>query len=246
MSDKTEKATPRRLQRARRDGDIAKSVHLSAALSGVLWWLLLVVETPVLFEAFVRAIGTILALDATRPFAEQMKATLQALLEPGRTALAMIGFGTMAVVVPELTQTRGLVAFKRIAPNFGRLNPIAGFKNLFGLKIVFDTAVMLVQFVILSFIAWRSIAAWLGVAAPAYALIPTSQLALIANAHTHLLAIAALSQLAPAAGDYALQRVLYRRRLRMDKEEVKREFRDEHGDPHFQGRRRAFHRQLNQ
>jgi len=38
--------------------------------------------------------------------------------------------------------------------------------------------------------------------------------------------------------------VLWRRRLRMDKEEIKREYRDSEGDPHVKGRRRALHREL--
>ncbi|WP_213306464.1 EscU/YscU/HrcU family type III secretion system export apparatus switch protein [Paraburkholderia sacchari] len=245
MSDKTEKATPRRLQRARRDGDIAKSVHLSTAISSLLWWLLLAFEAPVLFGACVRATGAILSLDATRPFDWQLKAALEALSEPGRAALVMTAMSAMAVIVPELAQTRGLIALKRIEPDFKRLNPVEGFKNLFGLKMVFDTGVSLVQFAILIFIAWRSIANWIGLATPAYSLSPLAQLGLATDACMHLLGLVALSQIAPAAGDYALQRVLRNRRLRMDKEELKREFRDENGDPHAKGRRRALHRQLN-
>lgn len=246
MSDKTEKATPRRLQRARRDGDIAKSTHLSTAISSLLWWLLFTFEAPVLFAACVRATGAILSLDATRPFEWQLTSALEALTEPGRTVLVMSGLGAMAVIVPELAQTRGLIAFKRVAPDFKRLNPVEGFKNLFGLKLVFDTGIVLVQFAILIFMAWRAIENWIGLAVPAHALAPLAQLALIADAHMHLLGLVALSQLAPAAGDYALQQVLRNRRLRMNKDELKREYRDENGDAHVKSRRRALHRQLNQ
>jgi len=245
MSDKTEKATPRRLQRARRDGDIAKSVHLSTAVSGLLWWLLLVFEAPALFAACVRAVGAIVSIDSAHTFAWQLRAVLAASVEPARTGLVMTAFGTMAIIVPELAQTRGLVAFKRISPNLKRLNPVEGLKNLFGLKIVFDTGVMLVQFVILIFIAWRSVTSWLGLVGAAHALPCAALLDLVAGAHAHLLLLVALSQLVPATADYALQRVLHKRRLRMDKEEIKREFRDEHGDPHVRARRRALHQQLN-
>ena len=246
MSDKTEKPTPRRLQRARQDGDIAKSAHVSAAVSGVLWWLLLVFEAPRFFAALVRMTESVLSVDAQRPFAWQFQAVLGAMLEPCQTALVMLGFGLMAALVPELAQTRGLVSLKRIAPDFKHINPLQGLKNLFGLKMLFDTALMLVQFAILIDIGFQETMAWLSVMKPSYSLTPSSQLALIAHAHAHLLALVALSQLAPAAADYALQHVLYKRRLRMDKEELKREYRDEQGDPHVKGRRRALHQQLNQ
>jgi len=55
-----------------------------------------------------------------------------------------------------------------------------------------------------------------------------------------------VSQLAPAAVDVGLQRFQWRRRLRMDKNELKREYRDEEGDPLVKGRRRHLHRELSQ
>ncbi|WP_321890019.1 EscU/YscU/HrcU family type III secretion system export apparatus switch protein [Paraburkholderia bannensis] len=246
MSDKTEKPSGRRLQRARRDGDITKSAHLSTAVSGLFWWLLLIFEAPVLFGEFEHALGTITSLDNVRPFAWQCAAALDALMAPTRTALAMSAFGLMAVIVPELVQTRGLVALKRVAPDLNRINPIEGIKNLVSWKIVSDTVVTIFQFGILIFIAWKITIEWISLAVPAYALTTSAQLALVANTHSHLLALIGLSQLGPAVVDYALQLRLRLRRLRMDKEEVKRELREEQGDPFVRGRRRAFHQQVNQ
>jgi type III secretion protein U len=245
MADKTERPTARRLQRARRDGDIAKSSHLSTAVSGLLWWLLLVFEAPRIFRAFVHMADSALSVDAARSFAWQLDSVLGALIEPGLEAFMLLGLGILAVTIPEFAQTRGLVAFKRISPDFRRINPIEGFKNLFTLKILFDTALMIFQFVILIYIAWHEISTWLGLTAASYALAPATQLSLIGHANTHLIALVALSQLAPAAGDYAMQHVLRKRRLRMDKDELKREYRDDQGDPHVKGHRRALHRQLN-
>ena len=50
----------------------------------------------------------------------------------------------------------------------------------------------------------------------------------------------------PAAADYFVQRFLSLRRMRMDKNEIKREFRDDEGDPYVKSRRRALHRELGQ
>lgn len=246
MSDKTERPTPRRLQRARKEGDIARSASLSTALSGALWWLMLVFQAPALFAGFVRMTEAVLEVDMNRPFAWQLKAVLGAAFEPGKTALIMLGFGVLAATVPELAQTRGLVAFARIAPDFSRLNPIEGLRNLISLKACFETGLVTIQLAILSYVAWQSISAWLAQIAPAYALAPMSQLAFAAHAHSRLIALAVFTQLAPAAADYAIQRVLRVRRLRMDHAEIRREQRDEHGDPYAKGRRRAFHQEINQ
>lgn len=245
MSDKTEQPTARRLQRARRDGDVTKSAHLSTALGSLFWWLLLASQAPHLYTLLVSMAETVLSVDQSRAFAWQIKVVLEALVEPVRTALIMTGFGVMAAIVPELAQTRGLVSFKRIAFDFQRVNPVRGLANLFGLKALFDFVLLIIQFAILIDVARREIAAWLGLAASSYALAPAAQLALIAHAHTHLLAFVALSQLAPAAADYAVQHRLRLRRLRMDRQEVKREFRDEEGDPLTKSRHRSLHRNMN-
>ncbi|SAK67453.1 type III secretion system protein HrcU [Caballeronia fortuita] len=245
MSDKTEKPSQRRLQRARKEGDIPKSAHLSTAVSGGLWWLLMTFQAPNLFASFVRMVQTCVSIDADRSLDWRLKAVLSAAADPGRAALTMSVCGLIAAVVPELVQARGLIAFKRVAPDLRRLNPIEGFKNLFGLKALLDTGLMLIQMTVLSYVAWNAISAWLAHVGPLYSLEPLSQLALATQAHSRLLAMVALSQLAPAAADYGIQRMLHKRRLRMNKDELKRENREEEGDPLVKGRRRALHRSIN-
>jgi type III secretion protein U len=191
-------------------------------------------------------LGTVAELDMSRPLATRIHAVLGALVEPGKAALLMAGMGMMTALIPELCQTRGLVAFKRVSPDFKRLDPIAGFKNLFGLRLLFETALMLVQLALLGLLAWQALSAWLSLLTASYALAPRAQIDLAAGAHARLLLLAALSQIAPAAADFAVQRVLHARRLRMSRDELQREYRDDHGDPHLRGRRRALHRELNQ
>jgi type III secretion protein U len=117
-------------------------------------------------------------------------------------------------------------------------------KNLFGLKTLIDTAIALSQFSILLFVFWQAFATWCAQLLPAFFLPFGGQLSATSQSLEHLLAMMAGSQLVPAAVDFWLQRFLWRRRLRMDKNEIKRENRDDDGDPHVKGRRRAMHREL--
>ncbi len=61
----------------------------------------------------------------------------------------------------------------------------------------------------------------------------------------YLARLAALSQILPSVADYVVQRVLRERRLRIGRDELKREYRDEQGDSFVKGRRRALHRAFN-
>jgi type III secretion protein U len=244
MSDKTEAATPERLRRARKDGDIAKSTHLTVAASGLIWWLFLLIEGPHVYTVCETLIREVTQLDDTRSFAQRFADVWSALLAFVPLALVTLAAGALAVAVPELAQTRGGLAWKRVAPDLKRLNPVSGLKNLFGLKVLFDALITLVQFVILLFIFWQVFVAWCERLVPSFTLSLPMQLAQISMSHASLLAMMAASQLVPALADFALQRFLWRRRLRMDKNEIKREYRDSEGDPHVKGRRRALHREL--
>ncbi|MEX3931632.1 EscU/YscU/HrcU family type III secretion system export apparatus switch protein [Paraburkholderia phymatum] len=244
MSDKTEAPTPQRLRRARKDGDIAKSTHVTTAVSGLFWWLFLVIETPHVYQVCVHVVETVMQIDQTRPFAERYTQVTSALAAALPVVLATLGVGALAIVAPEAAQTGGLVAFKRVLPDIKRLNPVTGIKNLFGLKTLIDTAITLAQFAILLFIFWHALATWCAQLLPSFALSFGGQLSATGQSLARLLAMMSASQLAPAAVDFGLQRFQWRRRLRMDKNEIKREYRDEEGDPHVKGRRRAMHREL--
>jgi type III secretion protein U len=237
MSDKTEAATPQRLARARKDGDISKSAHLTIAASGLLWWLFLLIEAPQLYQSFETLIRQVVEIDEARAFNQRFGA-----LAPG--VLVTLAAGMLAAVVPEVAQSGGAIAWKRAAPDLKRLNPVAGIKNLISMRVVFDTLIALIQFAILLLVFWHAFVGWCAQLVPSFTLSLPMLLADISVSHAALLAMMAASQLAPAAADFVLQRVLWRRRLRMGKEEIKREYRDSEGDPHVKGRRRALHREL--
>jgi type III secretion protein U len=215
-------------------------------VSGLSWWLFLFIEAPRLYALATRLIVQVTTLDAARPFAERLASTFafsSALLP---TLLSTLAAGALAVLVPELAQTRGLVAFKRVAPDFKRLNPVNGLKQIFSLRLLWDTVLTLLQFAILLFLFVQTLIAWLRQIGPMWAFPLPVHLGFLAMSHSRLLAVMAASQIALAAADYFVQRFLWLRGLRMDKNEIKREFRDDEGDPYVKSRRRALHRELGQ
>lgn len=246
MSDKTEAPTPQRLRRARKEGDIAKSAHMTVAASGIVWWLFLVTEGAHMYQVCAHAVESVTQIDQTLPFDERYMQVASALAAMLPLVIATLGVGMIAIIVPEAAQTGGLIAFKRAAPDIKRLNPISGLKNLFGLKTLIETAITLAQFSILLLIFRDAFVMWCAQLVPSFALSFGGHLSATCQALAHLLAVMSASQLVPAAVDVGLQRFQWRRRLRMDKNEIKREYRDEEGDPVVKGRRRAMHRELSQ
>jgi type III secretion protein U len=247
MSDnKTEAPTPHRLKRARKEGDIAKSTHATVAASGLFWWLFLMIEAPHIYQVFVQVVESATQVDQALPFDERFLRVKVALSTTLPVVLWTLGVATISVIAPEAAQTRGLVVPKRAAPDFKRLNPVNGLKNLFGLRTLIETGITLAQFAILLFIFWYAFKVWCGQLLPSFALSFGGQLSATCQSLARLLGMMSVSQVVPAAVDVGLQRFQWRRRLRMDKNELKREYRDEEGDPIVKGRRRNLHRELSQ
>ncbi|QYD68821.1 EscU/YscU/HrcU family type III secretion system export apparatus switch protein [Paraburkholderia edwinii] len=244
MSDKTEAPTPQRLTKAVKDGDVAKSAHATVAASGLIWWLFLVVESPHFYQLFQTLIRDVVDIDQTRPFAELLAQVMSSLTALLPATLVTLGAGVLAAVLPEFAQTRGALAWKKAAPDLKRLNPVSGLKNIFSSRVLVDTLIALMQFTILLAVFWYAFVKWCAQLIPSYTLQLPMLLADISISGASLLAMMAASQLVPAAVDFGMQYVLWKRRLRMDKEEIKREYRDSEGDPHTKGRRRAMHQEL--
>ena len=160
MSDKTEAPTPQRLKRARKEGDIAKSVHLTAAVSGLFWWLFLIVEALHIYQICVHVMEAATQIDQGLPFAQRCAKMKGVCVETLPIVFATLGVSALAIVVPEVGQTGGVLAFKRLTPDLKRLNPVTGIKNLFGLKMLVETGIALAQFAILLFILWHAFATW--------------------------------------------------------------------------------------
>ena len=149
--DRNLPATERKLQKARDDGQVARSrdlSHLAVLGTGALSLLVL---TPVMFNRLRVQVSQQLLFDAS--LASQpgvMLARLQDMVILGLLGCTIFAaiVGTAAVL--GTIATGGWVAsFKPLAPDFSRLNPITGFARLFTkdkltdvLKMTFMTVVL--------------------------------------------------------------------------------------------------------
>jgi len=229
--DKPFEATPHRIRKARREGNVARSSEFAANLSFAAGGLTLIAIAPMLGAL----IGTSLESYASNGHAGLQFALIlvMALVPVGAASLA----GTLAVVL----QTGGL-RFVGTEPKFERLNPVEGLKRVASrdtlahtvrAALAFTCAVLaMVPLIgvtaakILAAASWREVAAaaWKGAQAVAVAAVTVGLLFSIA--------------------EYGAARSAWLRKLRMSFEERKREAKEEEGDAFARGRRRALHRAL--
>jgi flagellar biosynthesis protein FlhB len=231
MGDAAEKpfeATPRRIARARREGNVARSSELAANLSFAAGGLAVLAIAPqvaalerkalVLFDIHAAAVSC---------------APLVALaLVP---VAAAAGGGALAGL------TSGGFAFT-LSFKLERLNPIEGIKRILSRETLAHTLRASLAFACAS----TAMAPFIGLAASAA--LHGAEVSVVAAAAwtaSRQVCIAAFAVgLCFAVAEHAAARRLWLRKLRMSFEERKRETREEEGDAAARGRRRALHRAL--
>ncbi|MGM0784229.1 MAG: flagellar biosynthesis protein FlhB [Pseudomonadota bacterium] len=239
--EKTEEPTPRRLEKAREEGQVARSRELTTflmLLGGVVgMWSM----GGLLYDQ----LGTVMeqAFLFERRQAFDTGPMLAKVLDLGqRTLVAMLPLflllALIALVAPALLGG-WLISAKSLKPQLGKLNPIKGLKRMLGTQALVEFAKAVAKSVLVG-----------GVGMGFLYLKRYEYLALLDMSTTQGLATA-LMLAAQACGlmvltllvviliDVPYQLWSHTKKLRMSKEEVKREHKESEGDPHVKARIRS-------
>ena len=244
--DKTEAATPRRREKAREEGQVARSRELAsfALLAAGFYgaWLLAGPSgahlQTMLRDAF--SFDRATAFDTNRMLSAAGSASAE-----GLTALLpLLALTGLAALAAPMALGGWLISQKTFELKFDRLNPVSGLGRIFSIQGPIQLGMSLVKTLVVGGIGgiaiWRSKDELLGLA--------TQPLGSALADALHLVAVCCgttvAGMLVVAALDVPYQIWQYNKKLRMTKEEVKREHRENEGDPHVKGRIRQQQRAL--
>ena len=244
--DRSLPATERKLQKARTDGQAARSrdlSHLAILGTGAAC---LLVFTPQMFDQLLRAMEQQLRFDATTVQATgSMLTRLQGMSVVGLVASAVFSIVISAAALLSAIGAGGWIfSWKPISPQFSRLNPLSGVANLFSKQQMTNVAKMTLLTVILSKVAWK----YMGnsIESVAMLVLQPSPLAIrhVADWLTSGMSLLLLVVFMAALIDVPLQAYLFKDRLKMSHEEVKQEHKEADGNPHTKGRIRQKQREM--
>lgn len=237
---KTEDATPRKLEEARKKGDVAKSPDVASALSlagaaAVIlmsggWFATSMAEQ---FLPFIAAPHTMMGGLNTGAGVEIGGIALWAITPfLGAVMLATILGG----VGGNLAQSGILFTGEKLKPDWSKVNPLAGFKRIFGpdgLVQFIKTFLKLLAVVVVCWMVLKPHAnelANMAAMSPAMILPFTRDLAIS-------LMVSALVFLSFTAGvDFLWQKYRFAERMKMTKEELKEDYKQSEGDPHVKAK----------
>jgi flagellar biosynthesis protein FlhB len=240
QEQRTEEASERRLTQAFEEGDIALSrefVMLGGFIAGAL---VLVRVAP----AFKRAL-TVLITDAIRLTPSSPFSTLPSLVAPLALPTAAIMITVAAVgIALTFTQTRAHIWDDRATPDFSRLFSPSRVTHFVSKEFAQDFGISLVKLVAIGGVVWTSFRDEFLTLHRLLQATPADQFdslfAPLSKALVRVLAVFA----AFAGADFALTHWRYRKKHMMTRDELKREMREDEGDPQIRFARKRKHREL--
>jgi|DewCreStandDraft_5_1066085.scaffolds.fasta_scaffold01062_17 flagellar biosynthetic protein FlhB len=244
--NRTEQATPKRRQEARKRGYIPRSAELTTSLSLLGGLLALAAFGPATMRELLAYLqGFLLDLRAER-LSEQGVA-LQAFAVVGRAAAPLVAGSLIAGVVASVGQAGFLLTSRPIEPRLERINPIAGFGRLFSFRSVIELGKAFLKVAVIGWVALSGLRAGLSLL-PGLLQLPAGALISVAGGEILRLAIRlGVALLVVGALDFLYQRYDWERNLRMTKQELREEIRETEGDPlvraQIKARQRALARQ---
>jgi flagellar biosynthesis protein FlhB len=238
--ERTEEPTPRRLQRARRQGEVAFSRDLTAA-AGLVG--LLVVIASAAPAGVAHLVSYLAHTMATAGVPSDRTAALGLAL---RQLTGLVAAPLLAVLagglVVGLAQTRGLLSLEPLRMDPGRLLP--SWRRLLGARALVEVLKGLLKVTVVAALAWLTLRPLLR----PLAALPGASAGAILRAIGHGARLLGVRLVAAAvvlgALDLLWQRRRHRRDLRMTRVEVRREHKESEGDPRHKGERQRLHRAL--
>jgi flagellar biosynthesis protein FlhB len=240
-ADKEHDASQQKLDQARKEGDLPKSVDLQMAVT--IGGLLLAFFS---FGAWaMERAGTagMVILDQADRLSSLVMASGSGPIGGIVLAFALppIALVLLApvLVVALLIATRGIVfAPAKLAPKLSRISPIATAKQKFGLEGLVEFAKSVIKLSLVSAILYVFLASRFEDILASLYLTSAMSAALLVRLLLEFLFILFLIQLALGGVDYLWQIHRHGQRNRMSRKEVMDEFKDNEGDPHLKAARR--------
>jgi len=244
--EKTEPASPRKLEQAREEGDVPRSRELATCTvllgGGIAFWMT--------GEGLVRRINHMLAsgLSFERAHAFDFNLLLQHLgagLFEVAIGLAPIGAVLILVALASPLLIGGwLFSGKALQPKFSRMNPVRGISNMFSVRSLVELGKAVGKAALVGLIAWlvisQQIEAMLGLAVEPLQSASSHLGTLLL--HGFVAIVCALVVIALIDAPY--QMIHYANKLKMTREEVRKESKETDGDPQVKARIRQTQREM--
>lgn len=245
MGEKTEKATPKKLQDARKKGQVAKAQDLPSAFTFVASFAATLGMASWLYHSMGGFLQTLFGAIGDH--------NLQEVASRGYLEGIFLIFKASAPILAVTTFVGVIVTFLTVGPVFSmevfkldpkKFNPVENLKQKFKLKVLIELIKNLIKISLAGYVVYDVV----------YKSIPTLITtvsmpivgAMIVFNHFLIEVVSKLWILfiVIAVADFIYQRIDFAKQMKMEKFEVKQEYKNTEGDPHIKGKRKQIAQEI--
>lgn len=246
--NRTEKPTEKRLRDARKKGEVFKSADLTHALLFLAAAAVLVLGGAAFIDDWKVSAIDLFSFRTVTPSLDNaalLGRTGVYLMKFFALLMPLLGVLLLMALAANFLQIRALFATEVLAFKFERLNPAMGLRKIFFEPRTyiefFKTLVKLIVVLWLAYLVLHGMFAEIMLSGR----LGLGQIGVLGSRAVFILLFTIGGTFLLLGGaDYFLQRKLYMKKMMMTKDEVKREHRQEEGDPQIRARRRQIHREI--
>lgn len=250
--DKTEKATPRKRQKAREEGQVPISRELVSGLGFLFASMVFILLGKRLIDALITSTQSVFEIsDNDIRTLEDFIIYASQTFRPAFLVVAILVLGTaLFSLIIGLLQTRFLFTFKPLKMDLNRLNPITGLKRMFSLRSLFELLKAILKLAIIGFVGYSVIK---GNFDKVLLTVDSSLIdgtLIMWGVLSELIIKCGIALIVVSIADYYYSRYEYEQNIKMTKQEIKEEFKEIEGNPEIKRRQRqimmqfAMHRMM--
>lgn len=243
--DRSEAATPHKLQKAREQGQTPRSADAVSATVFILAmaygaWL----GQEAVLSVFRLALAALVQVGSSggSPEGSSWPLATHLATEAARLVLPFMGALMVAAILATLMQTGVVLSMEPLKVDFSRLSPVQGLQRLLSLRTLFDGLRACAKLVVLTLVAWLALKSVVSQFYWVSTLAPAAFLHVLVTDAASLGLKMALMLILIAAVDVLFTRGEFGRKMRMSRRELKEEFKNREGDPRIRARLRELRR----
>lgn len=249
--EKTEEPTAKKLEDARKEGQVARSTELITASGLVTLFTILKLFSGFMAEQFVtkfqsafsnldKIVKEEFTVNVSHALMQDVIISIIWICLPLFLAAMVISFTVV------LFQVKWKVSTKPLKPKFSKINPISGFSKLFNKDKIIELIVSCIKIILIINIVYKELEEKWGLLETLYDISLIQAIMLIGDIIINLGMRISMIFLAIGFADLLYQKFKYKKDMRMTKQEVKEEYKNTEGDPQIKSKIKARMREASQ
>ncbi len=245
-TEKTEEPSQHRIDEFRKRGDVAFSRELTGVLILAACFLTLGLSLTYIFQEMSGLIEWLYSLNAKEAYAEKAIKTIttKSIVTAAKCSAPVLLAALCVGVISQVAQIGFIYSPEILELKFDRINPINGIKKLFSMQALMESVKGVLKFVVVLWITYVFLKEDLG-KYNSLMHMDLTQSFIVGKSLVAKIAFAMLLGLGVVALlDFTYQKFSYRKRLMQTKEELKKETKEQEGNPEIKQRIRQIQREM--